>query len=118
VSRDGSLPPGVTGNEYAIAGPDREFDEERMCGAKDVTIKTIDGYGQRQIERVVGMLAEPGPNLIIATHYLRAGLGQIEEVTLEECTFVGDVTLQWSEGYEMWECPMCHTSHEKEIDDE
>jgi len=32
-----NLPPGVTGNEYAIGGAEREWDEERECPHCGVT---------------------------------------------------------------------------------
>lgn len=35
MSRDSGYPPGVTGNEYEIAGPDKEWEEERTCSNED-----------------------------------------------------------------------------------
>jgi hypothetical protein len=41
-----NYPPGVTGNEYEIAGPDREFEDERTCPDCDqVSIVDVTGYG-------------------------------------------------------------------------
>lgn len=38
-----NYPPGVTGNEYEIAGPDREFTDERECDHCDrlVTVDVV-----------------------------------------------------------------------------
>jgi glutaredoxin len=35
-----NLPPGVSGNEYEIAGPDHEREEERTCSTCGVTATT------------------------------------------------------------------------------
>lgn len=41
-----NYPPGVSGNEYEIAGPDREFTDERDCSNCDRTaVVDVTGYG-------------------------------------------------------------------------
>ena len=42
-----NYPPGVTGNEYEIAGPDKEWEEQfvcKSCGFDDVVIKQFYKY--------------------------------------------------------------------------
>lgn len=40
-----NYPPGVTGNEYAISGPDFEKEEERMCAkCERTTLHFIAGH--------------------------------------------------------------------------
>lgn len=41
-----NYPPGVTGNEYEIAGPDREFTDERDCEGCG-RLSTVDVIGYR-----------------------------------------------------------------------
>lgn len=43
-----NYPPGVSGREFAIAGPDREFEEERECRCGYVGEALIQSYGLEQ----------------------------------------------------------------------
>jgi hypothetical protein len=111
-----NLPPGVTGNEYQIAGPDFERDEERICPSEGFSTLTITGYGKERIESVIALLNEPEPNILVAVHHLRSALGDIWSVDLDgECPFAGDVTVVGYQGTQTWECPVCREVHAEEI---
>lgn len=147
-----NLPPGVTGNEYQIAGPDFERDESRECPSEGFTIKTTTGYGEKQIDAALDLILDvqkslrglPVRNLdsktdpyritmsnfvsaeevevaarrlTAVTAYLRTALSEVETVDVDgECPFAGDVTVQGYNGVVSWECPVCRTTHEEEID--
>lgn len=111
-----NLPPGVTGNEYQIAGPDREWDDYRECSSEGFTVRTIDLYGEGLIQKAIEMLNGTG-NITVAVSYLRTALSDIETVDVDgECPFGSDVTLQTYHGIESWECPICRTMHETEVE--
>lgn len=48
-----NYPPGVTGNEYPIAGPDREWDDYRECESEGFSILTITGYGKHRVAEAI-----------------------------------------------------------------
>lgn len=140
MSRDGSLPPGVTGREYEIAGPDREWDDYRECSSEGFTVLTLTGYGKNQIAQAiedvlkvqrtitqsshqdngVGDIFIPAPDLsglTVAVSRLRNALSDVQDVDVDgQCPFGGDVTLQVYNGIESWECPACRTLHETEVE--
>ena len=53
-----NLPPGVTGNEWQIAGADREFDDYRECDQPGIGVKTITLYGENQIKEAIESVLE------------------------------------------------------------
>jgi hypothetical protein len=109
-----NLPPGVTGNEYQIAGPDHEWDDYRECGQEGFTVRTISLYGQRVLEEVIAVLSGNG-NVMAALHHLRTAMTEIKTIDVDTpCPFGGDVTLERYRGIESWECPVCRTLHERE----
>ena len=113
-----NYPPGVTGNEWQIAGPDFERDETKECGAEGFNVRTITKYGEGLIAQSIEALGryDGNPHGIPAVQmWLRLALTDIEEVELESvCPFVGDVTVVGWQGVVSWECPLCRTQHEEE----
>ena len=116
-----NLPPGVTGNEVEIAGA-REFDDTRECTAEGVSLMTITPYGKKQIEDAIMTLVkwrsgDETAKIAPAEFILRNALADIEDVDIEvQCPFMGDVTLQYANGVTTWQCPVCRTEHEEEMD--
>lgn len=134
-----NYPPGVSGREYPIAGPDKEFDAERTCGQQDVTLRVLSEYGKDRIEKAVEALdtctecrqpkfahkmdcsQRSGPTSAIPAirAFLSAALAEVEEVTVPECPFADDdVTVQFYGGVETWTCPVCGYDHETEVEPE
>lgn len=125
VSRDGWLPPGVTGNEFPIAGPDREFDDHRECTSQGFPVKTITDYGVKQIETAIESLRNRDQsdsvlsaiNVNAAIARLRDAQSDIRDTDVDgECPFEGDVTIMQYNGIESWECPVCRVVHETEVE--
>ena len=129
-----NYPPGVTGREPQIAGPDAEREEEHTCGAKDIELRNIN---QQAIDSLMTARAKlvaltqysfPGdiPQLSpkekrqIAVDVYRllnqVGYGISDGATVD-CPFTGDVTVEYIGGTGWWECPLCGTEHEIEWDD-
>ena len=112
-----NYPPGVTGNEWQIAGPEREWDETVECDSEGFTVRTISMYGRNQIDNALKELGEDPLNIHVAIARLRQALSDIETVDVDgKCPFVGDVTLQQYEGESSWECPICREVHMREVE--
>lgn len=47
-----NLPPGVTGNEWQIAGP-KEWEMSVSCSSEGFTALTVTGYGKNQIAQAI-----------------------------------------------------------------
>lgn len=112
-----NLPPGVTGNEYEIAGPDFERDEYRECPMEGTTVRTISGYGMNRLDEAIAMLSAGGANLVVVLAHLRSARADIDTIDIDgECPFGGDVTVAGYGGVVSWECPACRTIHEDEME--
>lgn len=84
-----SYPPGVTGNEFEIAGPDYEQEEERTCDSNDVTIKVW-----------------------------RRDSEELMEVEVIHCPFTdGEVTIFGYQSERWWKCPFCGIEHFEDDDE-
>lgn len=81
-----NYPPGVTGAEFEIAGPDWEREENKSCGAEDVSINavTIDN--------------------------------ETISVVVSECPWDGDVLVQGYRHSQWWTCPLCSTQHDEDVE--
>lgn len=109
-----NFPPGVTGFEPQIAGyPER--DEVHACEAYDVKIKVSTGYAEDAIQTVINRL-KAGQTTAYDERLLQDALGDIAETEVEQCPFVGEVTVTYGEGVETWTCPLCRTEHVDEAD--
>lgn len=110
-----NYPPGVTGNEWQIAGPDeREMSVE--CSSEGFTVRTTSMYAENQIKAAIEDI-NSGLRMLTAVSRLRQALGDIEVIDIEtQCPFVGDVTVFRTDGPWTWECPLCRETHEIEED--
>jgi hypothetical protein len=110
-----NLPPGVSGNEYQIAGAQQEQDRTMECEAEEVQIVTISGFGQDRIERALELIRESGnkPARDIYS-YLLTAMDEVNKVDMEVCPFVGNVTVYRHGSDEWWRCPLCNTDHQDE----
>jgi len=83
-------PPGVSGNEYEIAGPSWSGEIERTCGASNVTIT---------VKRVDDDALVP--------------------LDMDECPWIdGEVYAETFQGVMSWTCPLCGKLHEETRDDD
>jgi maleate cis-trans isomerase len=112
-----SYPPGVTGNEYEIAGPDYEQEEKRACGQRDVVWHVVSSAGASAVALLVTQLRKVVLDAsgveelrkLYSTALLAEG---VDEVAFEVCPFDGEVLVQGFRGKRWWRCPGCGTEHE------
>jgi hypothetical protein len=84
-----SYPPGVSGREYEIAGPDWAGEVHRTCGASVVTIKVK-----------------------------RFDDDETMDLDMDECPWIdGEVYAETFQGVMSWTCPLCGRLHEETRDD-
>lgn len=141
MSRDGSLPPGVTGNEYQIAGPDWEGDIEVQCDGDGFNTMTVTGYHEsnllaaldrirkvheevrnlpynddERLERVDVIEALRG--LYAVTAFINNAQGDVMDTgeVDKPCPFEGTVTAEIYQGMRTWVCPLCRRTHEDEVE--
>lgn len=115
-----NYPPGVTGYEYAINGPDWEGEVDRECRQKGVTATVAPVDLVEALNDLVDKKDKPS-----AAHALRYVLDLLTPpqaawipVELDECQFTGDVEASSYNGVLWWTCPMCGAEHEEELYDE
>jgi hypothetical protein len=108
-----NYPPGVTGNEYAISGPEFERDEYRECPTSNVTIRTVPKQTEVRIKAAIDQLRNNPRSQSQVIMHLQFALSDIEDVEIDECPFAGDVTVQGYDGIMSWECPVCRVDHEE-----
>lgn len=120
-----NYPPGVTGSEYEIAGPDYEDVEQKVCGAEGVKLITISEAGRAAAVLVGIELRRLAANLELTPESIRSEILRVqlaaagidaEEAEVERCPFEGGVDVQGYRGQKWWTCPVCRTEHEEEAD--
>jgi hypothetical protein len=119
-----NLPPGVTGGEYEIAGPDYEAEEFHACCAKTVDWHVLTSVQLRSLEALVAgvrSLAFPPPGetppVPVRLYGLAAALEQVEKVSFDECPFAGEVMVFGYRGRRWWRCPACGADYENDDDE-
>lgn len=126
-----NYPPGVTGSEYAIAGPSWEGEIERSCsrGAEFSIItqdlrdrlsgmtRTLDSFlawrdGSRSEHRLAALLVELAQSISGA----QSSISESDRDYTEEmlCPFEGEVIAQAYGGVLTWTCPVCGYEHEED----
>lgn len=121
-----NYPPGVTGNEYEIAGPDHEWEEEFQCSNDEFEYVMVSPEAYRyasglalkmhrtnEIEFVKENLYKFLSELNV--HFNLASI--TTETKHEKCGYVGEV---WKQSYRhevWWDCPQCGKRYESTIDD-
>jgi hypothetical protein len=130
----GNYPPGVTGNEYEIAGaPVAGLEVE--CHVEGVTVVPIEvARGHLRWMKDWATLSWLTKDL--ATEKIRpmtgdervdrikvqveAALADLEKAMRpgdEECGFSGEVDAEWFGNVRRWTCPWCGAEHEDDTDD-
>lgn len=121
-----NYPPGVSGNEYEIAGPDNEWEEEFECSNEKFEYVRISPHSfkwasdlGKKIHTTSGK-QEVMDNLY---HYLSIlnvcfSLSEMSsDVVTEKCNFSGVVLKQSYRSLVWWSCPVCAKEYEEELED-
>lgn len=82
-----NYPPGVTGRERTIAGPEWSGDVAVECGKPCTIAMTPHGF----------------PALLV------------QDVDLDECPFEGEVEVERHGGVQTWTCPVCGHEHQDDL---
>jgi len=120
-----NYPPGVTGNEYEIAGPDAEFEEEFECWNENFSYVRISEYAfnycsefGKKVNRTEEIeKAKDGIYRHLAHLNSLFNMPEIApEVIVEKCDFDGVVLKESFRGTTYWSCPKCGKSYESQIE--
>lgn len=119
MSRSDHYPEGVSGNEFEIAGPDTEQEEQRTCGVAGVTLQTIEPEGVAFLAEFTAVLREliqyraPHPEAVDYVMKLATKMGACISPPVEmDCPFDGEVLVTTFGDEQWWVCPLCHARHE------
>lgn len=112
-----NYPPGVTGNEYAIAGPDYEAEEDRDCAeecAEFVSLTHVDAFLGDLARRLLEAAAHgaQGSSFEAAMKSgadgVKVALGELKALAVDKpCEFSGEVMVTGYGGQRWWTCPSC-----------
>lgn len=121
-----NYPPGVTGRELEISGPDNEWEEHFECSNEKMEYVMITPYAHKfcsemgkKIHRTLGQ-EELQKNWYHYASTINALFNMADltsEIQIAECGYVGLVTKQSYRGEIWWNCPKCGESYEDEVDD-
>lgn len=124
-----NYPPGVTGNERPIAGPQAELGKDVTCATEDATIYVLPraaythelGMVQGWILNAATALPDEAAISRLA-EYMDRLANSLTRTDVAVCPFVGkvDVEQSWAHGVmtETWTCPLCGQDHEEEFTSE
>lgn len=118
-----NYPPGVTGREWQIAGPDYEGPMMRRCEADDVrwVAAVVVTSRMQEIQRLTEMRKDALRPDYFDTEIARQVAALLEppdeQVTEGPCEWEGEVDVQVYGTTATWDCPRCGTTHEDELDD-
>lgn len=116
-----NYPPGVTGNEYEIAGGD-EFEEHFDCSAEmecvALTRKQIYNLSDHALTlyneyKKYGAIHSINAHLKQLMHELN-GYYDSDDLIVKNCDFSGVVLKEEYRGTVYFECPKCETTYEKD----
>jgi predicted RNA-binding Zn-ribbon protein involved in translation (DUF1610 family) len=120
-----NYPPGVSGLEYEIAGPDNEWEDEFEC--ENLSLKYIripehvfeycSSVGKRVYR--TSEIAESKENIYQILARLNVMFNSPEigrEVITEECGFIGTVLKESYKNQIWWTCPNCGKGYEETIE--
>jgi len=116
-----NYPPGVTGRELEIAGPDWEGVLERKCAAKDVALQVLMPDDIFTLKRVAAAKGAQGSGRArdadVIQQTLKGVFARATTVTLPACPFEGSVDAWAYHGTTHWSCPVCGTETEENADE-
>ena len=121
-----NYPPGVTGREYAIAGPDREWDDEAECENDGVTFTVLAKDDDKALDTILALAEKASEttdhsevasllrNVGLLARQIKRGLFVAEDAV---CPFVGEVTWASYGSEAWWDCPLCGDQHTETRDE-
>lgn len=113
-----NYPPGVTGRELEIAGPDWEGEIEATCGTENVELQVLCKDDIATLKIIAGATGAQGSgkrrDADVIQQAMRRAFSRMETITLPTCTFEGEVFAWGYQGITHWACPVCGTEHERE----
>lgn len=118
-----NYPPGVTGHEYEIAGPDAEYDDTRECGVEGASFFVAGSHVQAALSKAYALIKESDdltdPAIRRDALYAIAdGLTSLERIEGRTCPFVGPVSIEAYRHSAWWTCPICDARHDEEPDED
>lgn len=117
-----NYPPGVTGNEYEIAGADYEVEDTFVCN-NVVTYVKVDSKIANHIsyirERMRGKIDTMNINDKLEMYkwldILQMDINNASKPFDEVCGYDGEIIKEAYKGMLYWECPNCRKTYEEEI---
>lgn len=113
-----NYPPGVTGRELEIAGPDWEGEIRAVCNRGNVELTMFSPDDVATIKRVAAATGGQGKgkqrDADIMQMTLRRSLSRMVTITLDVCPFDGEVEAWEYHGVTHWTCPVCGDEHEED----
>jgi predicted RNA-binding Zn-ribbon protein involved in translation (DUF1610 family) len=120
-----NYPPGVSGLEYEIAGPDNEWEEEFECENTNLRYVRISEHAFKYCSNIGKKIHKSeGIQYLKENFYNHASTINVmfnmpdisPEVIVTECDYVGIVLKESYRGKVYWECPSCGKPYEKDIE--
>lgn len=114
-----NYPPGVTGRELQIAGPDWEGSVQRECTQEDVLVQVIKDPAEtkRSLETLADVVkygVATRPSAAMAYERLKRNIVVAE---LPKCPFSGQVDAWTYRESLRWTCPTCGHEYDEYLDD-
>lgn len=109
-----NYPPGVTGNEYEIAGPDWEGEVEVSCDAQNVQLYVLSGEADTALTLMTRLRVDDPVGAATLPRLVQTVRNGLIEVPLDECPFEGEVYGWAFHGVLTWVCPLCQTEHQED----
>ncbi|MEI7890281.1 MAG: hypothetical protein WCI34_08215 [Actinomycetes bacterium] len=113
-----NYPPGVTGRELEIAGPDWEGEMDVKCAGENVEVTVFRPDDIETLKRIAAVKGAQGAgkqrDADVIQMSLRRMLSRMVTVTLPVCPFEGEVEAWMYQHVTHWECPVCGTSHDED----
>lgn len=117
-----NYPPGVTGREYEIAGPDNEWEEEFECWNEEFQYIRISTFAfqwasdlGKKVHTTTGKedVKNHLHDYLAILNALFNMPDMASDIITEKCDFVGDVLKQSYRGKSWWQCPKCGKEYEE-----
>ena len=113
-----NYPPGVTGRELEIAGPDWEGELERECSQRDIELEIMQPDDINALKTIASVKGAQGAGKArdadVIQHRMRRFFSRMITVTLPVCPFAGEVEAWMYQGVTHWTCPVCGHEYEEE----
>lgn len=119
-----NYPPGVTGNEFEIAGPDHEWEEEFQCSNDEFEYVMISPEAYKYASGLALKMHRTNEMLFVKENlykFLRNlnmhfNLTSITtETQYAKCGYVGEVIKYSYRDNIWWDCPQCGKHYEESI---